>query len=209
MKLNWKLLRLIFFTFLKMGPVTFGGGYALIPVIEREAVEKRKWLRNDELSDLFAVAQSVPGAVAINSAAFIGYRLAGAMGAVAAMTGILLPTFCIVVLLAVFFLQFKEHPKIEAAFMSVRATVVALITYAAIKIGKSAIFDKTTALLAGLTVALLLFGGRYIHPIILIVGGAAAGIAIVVIRKKWFGLETATEKKQLPDDKKIVYDYMI
>ena len=95
---------------MKMGPVSFGGGYALIPVIEREVVEKRKWLQAEEVTDIVAVSGSVPGAIAINSATFIGYRIAGVMGAIAAMLGILLPTLCIVAGLSICYLQLKDNP---------------------------------------------------------------------------------------------------
>lgn len=177
-----KLLAEIFITFLKISPVTFGGGYAMIPLIEREVVEKRKWIESKDITDIFAVSESVPGAIAINSATFIGYRLAGVAGAITAMVGVLLPTFCIVLLLSIFFLKVQDNPKVESAFVSIRATIVALITYAAIKIGKTAVVDKTTVVLIGITVAVMYF--VHIHPILLILGGGIVGISIIYIKKK-------------------------
>lgn len=199
---GFKLLLRIFTTFVKISPVTFGGGYALIPVIEREAVENRKWVKTDEMTDIITVAQTVPGAIAVNAAALIGFRLAKWPGALAALLGIMLPTFCFVVLLSVFYLQMKDHPKVEAAFTAIRATVVALIVYAACKTGKNSIIDPTTAVITLITVALLYFCGDIIHPVLLIVGGAVAGLAAVSIRKL-LGLKAVQEKKEE------VYDYMI
>jgi chromate transporter len=193
------LLWQIFITFLKIGPVTFGGGYAMIPLIEREVVDKRRWVETKDIADIFAVAQSVPGAVAINSAAFAGLRVAGVAGAIAAMTGILLPTFCIVVLLSLFFLQVRNIPVVEAAFVSIRPTIVALITYAAYKIGRTAIIDRTTAVIVAATVLLMIL--LPIHPVLIIVAGALAGIAIVRLRQAMgiqtkLGIQTEPEKQK-------------
>ncbi|MBH5320224.1 chromate transporter [Paenibacillus sp. GSMTC-2017] len=203
MNAKWKLLGSIFYTFLKMGPASFGGGYALIPVIEREIVEKRNWLQSEDVANITAVSGSVPGAVAVNSAMFIGYRIAGTYGAIAALLGIFLPTFFLMIGLTLAYLQVKDHPKIEAAFLSIRATVVALIVYAAIKIGKTAIIDFTTGSLAAVSVGLLLLSNGHFHPLWLIVLGAFSGIAVVKIRT-FFGKKTKLDNKE-----ETVYDYMI
>jgi chromate transporter len=205
-KPDWKLLFQIFTTFLKIGPVTFGGGYAMIPLIEREVVEKRKWVRANDIADIFAVSESVPGAIAINSAMFVGYRIAGFLGAMAAMTGIMLPTFCIVVLLSIFFLRVQDNPNVEAAFVSIRATIVALITYAAYKIGKTAMVDKTTLGLIVITVMILLF--VHIHPILLILGGGLLGIALVHLRNA-LGMVTKLEHHAEPEQKYKYADYFM
>ncbi|NIK75099.1 chromate transporter [Paenibacillus castaneae] len=199
---HWSKLWHLFIMFLKIGPVTFGGGYAMIPVIEQEVVEKRKWLESKDVADVFAVAGSVPGAIAINSATFIGYRIAGVAGAIAATIGILLPTFCIVLAFSIFFLGMKDNPKVEAAFISIRATIVALIVYAAYKTGKTAIIDKASLLLVLTTVALMYFTHNQIHPILLILGGAIAGIVII-------GIRTRLGRKTILHEKEQVYDYMI
>lgn len=188
-----KLLMSIFITFFKIGPVTFGGGYAMIPLIEKEVVEKRRWLKTKDIADVFAVAESVPGAIAINSATFIGYRLAGVAGAIAALAGVLLPSFIIVVLLSLIFLQVKDHPKIEAAFVAIRASIVALIVYAAIKIGRTAAIDLTTVLLIAATVGILLF--VHIHPALIIVGGGLAGIVIIAAKRK-LGMRVKLDKDE-------------
>src|SRR3954452_9702015 len=134
-----KVLFQIFWTFFKISPVTFGGGFAMIPLIEKEVVEKRKWLTSEEVTDVFALSQSVPGAVAINSATFIGQRIGGVRGAIAAMIGVSLPTFFIVLLLGVLYFFIQDNPKVVAAFLSIRVSIVAIIVYAAVKIAKTAI----------------------------------------------------------------------
>lgn len=203
-KRTGKSLFSIFMTFLKMGPFTFGGGYALIPVIEREIVEKRGWLQAREIADLTAVAGTVPGAIAANTATIIGYRIAGVRGAVSALLGIFLPTFAIMIGMGFLYAGLKDNPKVEAAFLSIRATVVALIVYAAVKIGKTAIVDFATGSLAAISVALLLFGSGFVHPLWLIVFGAVAGIAVVKVRER-FGKKT----KPMDDEQEQVFDYMI
>jgi len=210
-----RLLLSIFWTFLKMGPFTFGGGYALIPVIEREIVEKRRWLGKGEVADIVTAAASVPGAVGVNAAAFIGHRLAGAAGAGAALLGILLPAFCILIALLLAYTRIKDHPKVEGAFTAIRATVVALIAYAAFLIGRSAVFDFTTGAFAVAAVALLAFGGGFVHPFGGVVLGAAGGIAAVKIRSR-FGRPTRLDRsepgqkrKEKPNEQEPVIDYMI
>lgn len=176
-----KLLLDIFLVFLRIGPVTFGGGFAMIPVIEKEVVERKRWMQDGELADILAMAQAVPGAVAINSAMFVGYRLSGVLGAIVAMIGVLLPTFTIILLLSAFFLRIQHNAKIEAAFVAIRATVVAIITFAAIKIGKTAAIDKTSTVLILVSVVSLFF--LHMHPIFLILAGGAAGIGIMKCRQ--------------------------
>ncbi len=183
MKTNWKLLWAIFITFLKIGPVTFGGGYAMIPLIEREVVAKRKWIKAEDVTDVFAVAESVPGAIAINSATFIGYRIAGPLGAITAMAGILIPTFIIILVLCISYLYLNNNPKMEAAFEGIRPAIVALIAFAAYKIGKMAIIDKTTLFTMCISVGLLL--SFSIHPGFIIICGAFVGILLVIAKEKF------------------------
>lgn len=191
MNTDWKLIRDIFFSFLKIGPVTFGGGYAMIPLIEREVVWKKRWITVKEVTEIFAIAQSVPGAIAINSAIFVGYRLAGFKGAVAAMFGVLLPTFWIVILLSVLYLYVQDNHYIEAAFVGIRAAVVAIIAYAAYKVGLTSIYDKTTWLVAIMSVIVLYV--LQVHPVFMIVGGILTGLIAVYI-KKYLGIVTRLEK---------------
>lgn len=190
MKGQWKTLFQLFWTFFKIAPVTFGGGFAMIPLIENEVVEKRKWMKSEEVTDVFALSQSVPGAVAINSATFISHRIAGMKGAMAAMIGVSLPTFLIVLLLGIMYFFIQDNPKVESAFISIRASIVAIIAYAAIKIGKTAVVDKSTfcILIAGIPV---LF---FLHPVMVILTGALAGIATISIKRK-LGYNVMMDKK--------------
>lgn len=191
MKIKSKLLWEIFVTFLKIGPVTFGGGYAMIPLIEREVVTKKKWVKTEDVTDVFAVAESVPGAIAINSATFIGYRIAGPLGAIVAMAGVLIPTFLIITALSIFYLYFNNNPRMEAAFEGIRPAIVALITFAGYKIGQMAIIDKTTLVTACIAiVALLIFP---IHPAIMILGGAVIGIVLIKAKER---MATQSEAKK-------------
>lgn len=199
-----KLLLQIFFTFFKISPVTFGGGYAMIPLIEREVVDRRKWVQTREITDIFAMSGSVPGAIAINSATFVGYRVAGVLGAIVATIGIMIPTFMIMVLLSLFFLSVQDHPMVEAAFMSIRATIVAMITYAAYKIGRTALIDKTTMVLTIGSVLVLWF--MHLHPVLLVIVGAILGILIVSVKKS-LGMKTTLEHEEA--EEYVYQDYYI
>ncbi|MFD2129755.1 chromate transporter [Pseudogracilibacillus auburnensis] len=176
-----KLLWEIFITFLKIGPVTFGGGYAMIPLIEREVVTTKKWLKTEDVADVFAISESVPGAIGINSATFIGYRIAGVWGAVTAMIGILIPTFLIVIGLSISYLYFNDNPKVEAAFKGIRPAIVALITFAGYKIGQMAILDKTTFITAAVTIVILL--SSPLHPAFMIIIGGFFGVILVKMKE--------------------------
>ncbi len=174
------LLFQIFWSFFKISPVTFGGGFAMIPLIIKEIVEKRKWLTHEDITDVIALSQTVPGAVAINSATFIGHRIAGIRGAITALIGVSLPTFLIVLGVGTSYFYVQDNPKLEAAFISIRATIVAIIVYAAFKIAKTAIFDKTTLIIMVIGVPVLFF----IHPIFAILLGAITGLVVTSIKKK-------------------------
>lgn len=193
MKIKDSLTFQIFWTFFKIGPTTFGGGYAMIPMIEREVVTKRKWVKSQDIADVFAVAESIPGAIAINSATFIGFQIGGRKGAIAALLGILLPTFSIVVLLSIAFLYVRGNPIVESAFQGIRPTIVALITYAGYKIGQTAIYDKTTIVTMVITVISLLF--LQIHPVLIILMGIVAGITLVKV-KEILGIAVKFEKEK-------------
>lgn len=178
-KTDFRLLLDIFITFFKIGGFTFGGGYAMIPIIEREIITKKGWIKNEkEIIDVFAVAESIPGAIAINTSTFVGYKIAGRKGAIVAACGVILPSFIIISLIAAFFSQFQDNPMVKAAFMGVRSTVVALIIIAAIKVGKKAIEDKTSVIISLVTIILVLV--LDIHAIFAILGGAILGIIIYI-----------------------------
>lgn len=120
------LLRL-FTTFFKIGLFTFGGGYAMIPLIQREVIERRKWIEEKDFLDMLVLAQSTPGPIAVNTAVFVGYKIAGVLGAIMATLGTVLPSFIIILLLALFFAEVRENRYVDAAFRAMRPAVVALI----------------------------------------------------------------------------------
>jgi chromate transporter len=182
MKSQLKLLIEIFITFFKIGSFTFGGGYAMIPLIEKEVVENKKWVTPEEVVDVFAVAQSMPGAIAINSSTFIGYKISGKKGAIVATLGVILPSFLIITLIAIFFSKFQNAPAVEAVFSGIRPAIVGLISFAAVKVSKTSIVDRTGLILALLSIFLVVIFD--VQPIFIILGGAAIGLAIYHLSPK-------------------------
>lgn len=173
---NRKQLWPIFLTFLKIAPVTFGGGYAMIPVLEREAVHNKRWVEQEEIADVLAVSQTIPGAVALNAASFIGYRVAGIRGAIMAVVGMMLPTFLIVMGLATLLISFQDNVKVAAALQGMKPAVVAMIVYAGYRVSKTALTDKLTTAIAIVAAAVLLL--QFVSPMLVILLGALAGIGI-------------------------------
>ena len=170
-----KILEL-FLIYLKIGTFTIGGGYAMIPLIQEEIVEKKQWMTNDEFMDMFAVIQSAPGPIAVNSAVFLGYKIDGIIGAMVATLGSVLPSFTIILMIAVFFRNFREYPVVEKIFKGVRPAVVALIASAVYKLAKSSKLN-----IAGITIAimsLLALTFFDLSPILLIIISAILGIFI-------------------------------
>ena len=127
MKQNYKKLWSLFSTFFKIGAFTFGGGYAMIPLIQKEAVEKKGWITDDDILEIVAIAESTPGPVAINSATFVGYRTCGFFGAVCATLGVVLPSFGIILAISYVLKQFQELQAVQYAFNGIRAGVLALL----------------------------------------------------------------------------------
>lgn len=186
------LLFQLFWVFLRISPVTFGGGYAMIPLIEREISHKRKWLDEEEMDDILSLAGAAPGGVGVNAAAFIGYRLGGGLGVTAAVAGITLPTFIITCLLSSIYSQFADHPKVIAAMKGIHGAVIALIVTAAFRMAKNALFDKTTAVTAILVLAVLLGSG--INPVYAIFFGLFIGFILLQV-KQLLGIEIRTERE--------------
>ena len=117
----------LFLTFLKIGAFTFGGGYAMIPIIQREIAERRKWLTDDDILDIIAVSESTPGPIAINSATFVGYRVAGFWGAFFSTFAVVLPSFIIIGILSQILERFAEVAAVRYAFFGIRSAVLALL----------------------------------------------------------------------------------
>lgn len=130
-----KILNL-FLTFLKIGAFTFGGGYAMIPMIQKEIADNKKWLSSEDILDIVAIAESTPGPIAINAATFVGYKTAKIKGAVAATLGVVLPSFLIITFVAIFFTKFKDNKIVSNAFWGIRIGVLALILKALVNMFK-------------------------------------------------------------------------
>jgi chromate transporter len=164
-----------FLTFLKIGLFTIGGGYAMIPLIEREVVERRQWLKREEFLDLMSLSQALPGVFAVNFSIYIGHRLRGLRGSLALAAGVVLPSFVIILLVAMFFSAFADNRVVEAIFRGVRPAVVALIAVPCIKLGKSAHITWANAWFP-IAVALLiaLLGISPVYIIIAVALGAFA-----------------------------------
>ncbi len=128
----------LFKTFFKIGIFTFGGGYAMIPLIQKEIVERHKWLTEEEMLDVIAIAQSCPGVFAVNVSTFVGYKLHRLKGAVLSALGAALPSFIIILLIAMFFRYFQDNPVVAAMFRGIRPAVVALIAVPTFNMAKSA-----------------------------------------------------------------------
>lgn len=176
-----KLLGDILWTFGKISPMTFGGGYAMLPTMERVVVEQRGWVSDQEMAEIISVSGSAPGGVGVNAAAYIGYRIAGVAGALSAVLGITIPTFLIIIIASLTLLHFQYHPKVEAALKGIHAAIIALIAYAAFKMIKRVVFDVATSALLVITVGILLM--TPIHPIYIITGSMVAGISIIFVKR--------------------------
>lgn len=170
---NNSLLQL-FFTFLKIGATTFGGGYAMLPIIKREVVEKFSWLSDEEFVDVLAVTQSIPGAVAVNSAIFIGYKICGLAGAIISMLGAVLPSFIVILIIAIFLARFTEYKLVQAAFSGIRPAIAALIAAAVLKVGKPVMKERLNLMLALLF--LVLSAVLNMHAILVILSGGLVGL---------------------------------
>lgn len=166
-------LSTIFFSFLKIGMFTFGGGYAMLPLIEQELITKRKWIEQKEFLDLLTLAQSVPGPIAVNTSVFVGYKVRGFGGAVAALLGSVLPSFVIILVIAIFFADIRHNPVVDAAFKGMRPAVVALIIGPVISLARGMHWIMFIVIAAA---ALAIWWLDW-SPIYVLVTAAAIGIA--------------------------------
>lgn len=136
----------LFWTYLKIGTFTLGGGYAMLPLIQKEVVERKRWIDEEEFLNMIALAQAAPGLIAVNSAVFIGWRVYGWRGVIATVLGAVLPSFLIILAIAMVFQDFKDQPAVEAVFKGVRPAVVALIAAPLCRMAKNAKIGWSTAL---------------------------------------------------------------
>lgn len=166
-------LVIMFFSFFKIGAFTIGGGYAMLPLMEHEFVSRRAWVTEDEMVDMIAVVQSLPGIIALNTSMFIGYRIAGFVGAVIAMMGMLLPSLIIITIFALLYVNIQDSRFVQGAFSGIRAGVTALILLAGIKLGRRVIKDTFSAILAIASFIAVVF--LDMHAFIVITCAAAVG----------------------------------
>lgn len=160
----------LFTTFFKLGLFTIGGGYVMIPLIEREVVDRFRWIEKRDFVDLLAIAQSSPGVLAVNMSIFIGYKLRGVRGSVAAAVGNVLPSVVIILLIALFFNKFREYEVVNNVFMGIRPAVVALIASPVFSVAKSAKIGWTNVWIPLLSALLIVTFGVSPIYIILIAG---------------------------------------
>lgn len=170
----------LFFSFFKIGLFTFGGGYAMIPIIQREVIDNRHWIEQQEFLDLLTLAQSAPGPISLNTAVFVGYKMYGYRGALSALLGVILPSFLIILMVAIFFSQIRENAIVDAAFKGMRPVVVALILAPILGFTKGL---HWTMISVAAVVAFVIwhFG---ISPIYLLLAGAVGGALWVATKGK-------------------------
>jgi chromate transporter len=162
-----------FKTFFKIGMFTLGGGYAMIPIIEEEVVNRHRWVDKEEMLDLIAIAQSCPGVFAINISIFVGYKLKKVRGAIATALGTALPSFLIILAIAMFFHQFEDNRYIAAMFRGIRPAVVALIAVPTFNLGKSAQLNRFTVWIPVVSALLIWLLG--VSPIWIIIAAGLGG----------------------------------
>ena len=175
----------LFYTYLKIGTFTIGGGYAMLPLIQREVVDRRGWIDEEEFLNMIALAQAAPGLIAVNSAIFIGWRIGGWRGVCGAVLGAVLPSFVIILAIAMIFSKWKELPAVEAVFKGVRPAVVALIAAPLFKMAKSAVGKggRLLPLLVSLAAALLIWLG-HVNPVWVILTTIVLTLLAVDIKER-------------------------
>ena len=181
MKKLWQ----IFASFFKIGAFTFGGGYAMIPLIQHEAVEKRKWVTDEDILDIVAIAESTPGPIAINSATFVGYRAAGVVGSVCATLGVVIPSFVVILALSFVLAQFQDVQAVKYAFNGIRVGVLALLIKALWSMYKKSPKGWVAYVIMG--ASLLLTAVFSVNVIFVIIGCAVFGIATSRIMERRAG----------------------
>lgn len=171
-----KLLAQLFVSFAKIGVMTFGGGLAMLPMLERELVESKKWVTNEEILDYYAVGQCTPGIIAINTATFVGYKQSKVLGAVCATLGMVFPSLVIISVIAAVLSNFADIPAVQHAFAGIRIAVCALITSAVIKLAKSNVRSLAQIIIAILAfVIIAVFGAS---PVVVVIGSAVVGLVL-------------------------------
>lgn len=187
-KSKFRTLVELFVTFFKVGLFTFGGGYAMIALIQKYAVEKNKWIKDEEMTDIIAIAESTPGPIAVNSSTYIGYRIGGFLGSLFATLGMVLPSFIIIFIISLFYQQFMEIAFVKSIFKGLSIGVIILIGSAFIKLKKTIKLNTSTTILFIVVFAYLVLNyfleiNIPFFTLILILFGFVFGICSEVILK--------------------------
>lgn len=177
-----KIVFQLFITFFNIGAFTLGGGYAMLDMVERAVVDKRRWIEKDEFWDMITIVQMLPGVFAVNTALYTGYKIRGLWGAIAACLGAIIPSIVIILLIAVFFLDYKENPVVESIFRGIRPCVVALILSPAIKMFINAKVSWKTAIFPIATVILIYF--FKVSPVYIILATIIGSVAFAFYSQK-------------------------
>lgn len=182
MKEKFKQLWQLFVTFAIVGVTTFGGGYAMLPALQREVVDKRKWASDEEVMDWYAIGQCTPGVIAVNTATFVGQKQAGVIGGIFATLGVVFPSLVIITIIAAFIQNFAHLAAVQKAFAGIRVCVCVLILNAVVKLWKKSVVDWKT-----LVIFAAVFAGSVflsVSPVVYVVIAALAGIVVKELETK-------------------------
>ena len=176
------MYRKLFLTFAYIGAFTFGGGYSMLPMFQRELVEKNGWVTEEEITDFFSICQCLPGIIAANTAVFVGYKHKGVLGGIVAALGVATPSIVVILIIAAFLTYFADIPTVQRAFVGIRVCVSVLIVNAVIKLRKHSIVDLPSVLI--FLVVFLLSVLTNLHIALLVAAAGVSGIVISSIRKR-------------------------
>ena len=216
-----KKLLMLFGLFFKLGIVNFGGGYALLPLLQREFCERRGWLSDDEIADYYAIGQCTPGAIAVNVSTFVGYKIKGVLGGIVATLGFISPAFIIITLIASVLANFNDVPQVQSAFLAIRVCVFVLILNAVIKLAKKSIKDLPAFIIMLIVLfASIFIPSKYLPLYVYVIVAGIAGIFIGMFkdRKKQIkkeedeidsAVDEAKEKIDVKEETKSIGFYLL
>lgn len=187
-----KILFDLFIVFARIGGLTFGGGYAMLPMLQKEVVENKKWATEEELMDYYAIGQCTPGIIAVNTATFVGYNIAGILGGIFATVGVVFPSWIIITIIALFVQNFSEYAIVQHALSGITVCVFVLIADAVIKLGKKSVKDSYSIFIFLLIFVLSLLTN--VSSFFLIIGAGVLGVA-------FSALKTLIHKNKVGGDK--------
>ncbi|MEA4891971.1 MAG: chromate transporter [Peptococcaceae bacterium] len=179
----------LFFTFFRIGGLTFGGGYTVLPMLQKEIVENRGWATQEEVLDYYAVGQCLPGMIAVNTAIMIGYNVRKRLGALVSALGLVMPSLIVILIVASVLNNFADLPVVQSAFAGIRVAVCALVVNAVYKMGKAGVIDVITGLFCLVTFAASALWG--LSPVLLVVTAALLGL---IVKKTAAAKSAATDK---------------